>query len=75
MGSSFYWKYVSYWTKYDTLVCNYWAQIGGLGSLGGTRNRFKDVVSLHEVAGEYSQFQEILFRDLENVKSELLSIL
>jgi hypothetical protein len=39
-----------------------------------TRNRFEDVVPLREVAGEYSQFQESILRDLENVKSELLSI-
>jgi hypothetical protein len=32
------------------------------------------VVPLRELAGEYSQFQEILVRDLENVSSELLSI-
>ena len=74
MERSVYWKYVRYWTKYDTLVYNYWAQSGGLGSLEGTRNRFQDVVPLREVAGQYSQFQESLFRDLENVKSELLSI-
>jgi len=70
VGRSVYWKYVSYWTKYDTLVYNYWAQNGGLGSLEGTRNRFQYVVPLREVAGQYSQFQESLFRDLENVKSE-----
>jgi len=28
------------------------------------------VVPLREVAGQYSQFQESLFRDLENVKPE-----
>lgn len=55
-------------------MCNYCAQKGGLDSLEGRRNRFKGVMPLREVAGEYSQFQESLFRDLENVKSELLSI-
>jgi hypothetical protein len=74
VGRSFYWKYISYSTKYDSLVYNYCAQNGGLDSLEGRRNRFKDVMPLREVVGEYSQFQEILFRDLENVKSLLLSI-